>query len=133
MVRSLALSMLIALAAPSSAQPIAQIQVQPGAMATMAVAVSSFRIVPATIRLAAGQPVRLVFTNVSGSGHDFTAPGFFARAQILSGMTNGAGKVELPGHAQAIVTLIPAKGAYRARCTHFAHSMMGMKALIVVE
>jgi len=125
MVRSLlVLSPLLALAVPAGAQL--------APVPTVSITESSFRIAPGMIHLAAGQPVRLVFTNLSGSGHDFTAPAFFGRAQILSGAI-GRGEVDLPGHAQVVVTLVPAKGVYRAHCTHFAHTMMGMKATIVVD
>ena len=38
---------------------------------TVTITEANFRITPGVIHLAAGQPVRLVFTNVSGSSHDF--------------------------------------------------------------
>ena len=96
------------------------------------VTLSNFNIAPATIHLAAGQPVRLVFSNASGGGHDFTAPDFFARASGVSGPV-AHGEVELAGHATATVSLIPARGTYKAKCTHFAHKMMGMSATIIVD
>ena len=99
---------------------------------SVAINLSNFNIAPATIHLAAGQPVRLVFTNGSGGGHDFTAPDFFAHASGVSGPV-AHGEVELAGHATAIVTLTPARGSYKAKCTHFAHKMMGMSATIVVD
>ena len=119
-----ALLPLFLLAAPAGSQSTA--------IPTVTIAESSFRIAPATIHLVADQPVRLLFTNLSGGSHDFAAPEFFAHARILDGMT-GHGAVDVPGHGQQVVTLIPGRGSYRARCTHFAHSMMGMKAVIVVE
>ncbi|MDP9164147.1 MAG: hypothetical protein M3N06_08655, partial [Pseudomonadota bacterium] len=70
--------------------------------------------------------------NLSGSSHDFSAPAFFAHARILGGMREHD-EVDLPAHGQAIVTLVPEKGVYRAHCTHFGHSMMGMKATIIVD
>jgi hypothetical protein len=110
MVRSLlVLSPLLALAVPAGAQL--------APMPTVSITESSFRIAPGMIHLAAGQPVRLVFTNLSGSGHDFTAPAFFGRAQILSGAI-GRGEVDLPGHAQVVVTLVPVWPA-PSRCDAF--------------
>ncbi|MEO5640636.1 MAG: cupredoxin domain-containing protein [Sphingomicrobium sp.] len=118
------LLLLLALAntAPAAAQ----------APASVPITLSSFRIAPSTIHLAAGQPVRLLFTNGSGSSHDFTAPAFFGRAGLLSGPV-ARGEVDLPGHSSAIVILTPARGIYKAKCTHFGHKLMGMSATIVVD
>ena len=113
---------ILLITSPAAAQP----------MKSVAVTLSNFNIAPATIHLAAGQPVRLVFTNASGGGHDFTAPDFFARASVVSGPV-AHGEVDLAGHATATVTLTPARGSYKAKCTHFAHKMMGMSATIVVD
>ena len=110
------------LAAPVAAQ----------APATVSITLSNFHITPAMIHLAAGQPVRLVFTNASGSSHDFTAPAFFAHAAGLTGPVE-RGEVDLPAHAVASVTLTPARGTYKAKCTHFGHKLMGMGATIVVD
>ena len=110
------------LAAPVAAQ----------APATVSITLSNFHIAPASIHLAAGRSVRLVFTNASGGGHDFTAPAFFANAHGLAGPVE-RGQVELAGHASASVTLVPARGTYKAKCTHFAHKMMGMSATIIVD
>lgn len=98
---------------------------------TVTIAESNFRITPGVIHLVAGQPVQLSFTNLSGSNHDFSAPAFFGTARILGGMSE-RGEVDLPGHGQALVTLVPSKGTYSAHCTHFGHSMMGMAATIIV-
>ncbi|MFN2472567.1 MAG: cupredoxin domain-containing protein [Sphingomicrobium sp.] len=99
---------------------------------TVPIALSSFHIAPATIHLAAGRPVRLAFTNDSGSGHDFTAPGFFAASKIVAGSAP-EGEVELRGHAATSVTLVPTRGTWRAHCSHFGHKLLGMSATIVVD
>jgi len=123
MTRSPLLALLaVTIAAPATAQ----------APATVPITLSNFRIAPSMIHLAAGQPVRLVFTNFSGSSHDFTAPAFFGRAGALSGPAE-RGEVDLPGHSSATIILTPARGVYKARCTHFGHKMMGMSATIVVD
>lgn len=115
-----ALSLL--LAAPAAAQQPAQVVVQ----------VYSFGIGPQPIHLAAGRPVTLTFANQSGSAHDFTAPGFFQHARIVSGAAPGD-KIMLSGHQSRTITLIPAAGTYQAHCSHFLHSQMGMTDTIVVN
>lgn len=99
---------------------------------TVTIAESNFRIAPTVIHLTAGLPVRLLFTNASGSSHDFAAPEFFRQAQLLSDPVAG-GDVDVPRHGQASVVLVPKKGTYRAHCSHFGHAMFGMQATILVE
>ena len=122
MLRAPLLLVALLAATPGSAQP----------ATSVAITLSNFSIAPTTIHLSAGLPVRLVFTNASGGGHDFTAPNFFAHASGVSGPV-AHGEVELAGHATATVSLIPARGTYKAKCTHFAHKMMGMSATIIVD
>jgi uncharacterized cupredoxin-like copper-binding protein len=110
------------LASPAEAQ----------APSTYTVGLSSFAIAPNPIRLRAGQPVRLVFTNQAGRSHDFTAKRFFAQARILAGAAPG-GQIELKGGQSATVDLVPAAGRYKAHCGHFMHKPMGMSADIIVE
>ncbi|MEO7505019.1 MAG: hypothetical protein ABIT69_07545 [Sphingomicrobium sp.] len=93
---------------------------------------ASYSIAPKPIHLAAGRPVRLVITNRSGAGHDFTARSLFAAARDVSGPVN-KGSVELAGNQSAVVTLTPARGRYKANCSHFGHSILGMKSLVIVE
>lgn len=112
----------IAIAAPAAAQT----------PAAVVITLSNYHIAPAAIHLAAGHPVRLVFTNSSGSNHDFTAPDFFGRAAVVSGPVE-RGEVELSAHSSASIILTPARGIYKARCTHFGHKLLGMSATIVVD
>jgi len=93
---------------------------------------ASFRIAPRAIVLAADRPVRLVFTNRSGSSHDFTASRFFEAARDVRGPVED-GEIDLAGHQSAIVDLIPARGTYKAHCGHFGHKLLGMSATIVVR
>ena len=92
----------------------------------------SFGIAPQTIRLAAGKPVTITFVNQSGSGHDFTAPGFFQHAKIVGGGAP-SDEVELAAHERKTITLIPAAGTFQAHCSHFGHKQLGMTAQIVVN
>ena len=100
--------------------------------ATVTITLSSYSFAPNPIRLRAGQSVRLYFDNQSGKGHNFTAPSFFAAARILAGSVHD-GMVDLKGHQSASVELIPAAGKYKVHCSHFMHTMLGMKAAIVVQ
>ena len=93
----------------------------------------SFGFQPAPIVLRAGVPVTLVFANSAGLGHEFKAPGFFRRAQILSGLVSEDGSIELKPHQSASITLIPARGTYEAHCGHFMHKQLGMNTFVYVE
>jgi plastocyanin len=106
--------------APALAQP-AQLTIQ----------VYSFGFAPRPIQLVAGRPVTLTFVNQSGSGHDFTAPGFFQHAKIIAGPHSD--EVELRPHETKSITLVPARGTYQAHCSHFLHKQMGMSDMIVVS
>jgi plastocyanin len=98
--------------------------------AQVTIKVWSFGFAPSPIRLAAGQPVTLTFVNASGSSHDFTAPGFFQHARIVSG--GGGDEVELKPHETRSITLIPVRGTYQAHCSHFMHKQLGMSDYIIV-
>jgi plastocyanin len=94
--------------------------------------VFNFGFGPQPIQLAAGQPVTLTFVNQSGSGHDFTAPQFFAASRITGGSAP-EGEIELRPHETKTITLIPRAGVYSAHCSHFLHATMGMHDQIVVR
>lgn len=100
--------------------------------AEVEVRLSNFEFAPETIRLRAGEPVVLAIVNASSGGHNFSARGFFAAAQGVSGPVED-GTVEVPGHRRVEVRLTPARGSYRLRCTHTLHSTFGMTGRIVVE
>lgn len=108
-------------AAPAAAQP-----------AGVVVQVYSFGFGPQPIRLTAGRPVTLTFTNQSGSAHDFTAPGFFEHSRIISGAAPGD-RIALAGHQSRSITLVPAAGTWQAHCSHFLHTQMGMTDTIIVS
>lgn len=96
------------------------------------ITVWSFGFAPSPIHLAAGRPVTLVFINRSGSSHDFTAGAFFSRSAISAGAAPD-GEIELRGHETKSITLIPRAGTYPAHCSHFMHSMFGMRDEIIVN
>ena len=99
---------------------------------TITITLDNYAFDPAPITLAAGQPVRLAFVNRSGRGHDFTAPAFFASAQILAGAAP-RGRIDVAAGSRATIDLIPAKGQYKVHCAKFTHGMRGMKTKIVVQ
>ena len=99
---------------------------------TQTVQLYSFGFTPKLIRLAAGKPVTLTFTNTSGDTHDFSAKQFFAHARIVSGDASG-GEIDLKGGQSRSVTLVPAAGTYKVHCGHFMHSTFGMTGTIVVS
>jgi plastocyanin len=110
-------------AAPGAAQP---------AATQLVVQVGNFGFAPRPIHLAAGRPVTLTFVNQSGSGHDFTARGFFQHSKISSGAAP-EDEIELGPHQTRSITLIPARGTWQAHCSHFLHKQMGMSDTIVVD
>ncbi|HEX6376144.1 MAG TPA: cupredoxin domain-containing protein [Allosphingosinicella sp.] len=99
------------------------------------VKLSSFAFAPSTLHLRAGQPVVLHLVNTSSGGHDFSAPRFFAAAQLRpqDRATLDEGSVEVAGHRSVDVALVPKAGRYRLKCTHTFHKAFGMSGRIVVD
>jgi len=102
--------------------------------ASVAVQLSNFKFAPAAIALRAGQPVTLHLQNASGSGHNFSAPQFFASAKVdpRSAALIHNGTVELKGHQSVDISLVPAAGNYPLKCSHSLHSAFGMRGRITV-
>jgi uncharacterized cupredoxin-like copper-binding protein len=99
------------------------------------VALANFKFTPRTIRLRAGQPVRLHLVNRSGGGHDFTAREFFAAASVRP-QDRGAiidGSVEVRGRQGREIALVPRAGRYKLKCTHTLHKTLGMSGVILVD
>jgi plastocyanin len=96
------------------------------------VRLSNFDFSPSEIALAAGRPMVLRLVNTGGGGHNFSAPQFFAAAAGVSGPVR-RGTVEVPGHQSVDISLTPARGTYRLKCTHTLHSAFGMNGEISVE
>jgi uncharacterized cupredoxin-like copper-binding protein len=96
------------------------------------VRLANFSFAPGNIHLRAGQPVVLHLVNSASGGHDFTAPAFFAAAQ-LRGPPVPRGRVELSGGQSRDIALVPKAGRYPLKCTHSFHKMFGMSGEIVVD
>jgi plastocyanin len=99
------------------------------------VKLSSFDFTPSTIHLRAGRPVVLHLVNTGSGGHDFTAPGFFAAAQVQPSSRSALakGEVEVSGHRSVDVALVPKAGVYPLKCSHAFHKTFGMTGRIVVD
>jgi plastocyanin len=95
------------------------------------VSLSSFDFTPSTIHLHAGRPVLLHLVNTGSGGHDFTAPAFFAAAQMRK--PAGKGSIEVDGHRSVDVALVPRAGDYPLKCSHAFHKTFGMTGRIVVD
>jgi plastocyanin len=121
---ALALS-LAALSVPAFAQP-----------TVIKVEFSEYKFMPAEIDLNRGQSYVLHLTNTGAKGHDLSAKGFFQTVSLSPGsaakVKNGA--VDLDQGESTDIAFIPqTAGTYEMHCTHFMHSMLGMKGQIVVR
>ena len=103
--------------------------------ATVAIQLSSFKFAPASIHLKAAQPVTLHLQNASGSGHNFSAPQFFAHVNLdpRSAALVHNGTVEVKSHQSVDVSLTPVAGTYPLKCSHTLHAAFGMKGTIRVD
>ncbi|HLL31872.1 MAG TPA: cupredoxin domain-containing protein [Allosphingosinicella sp.] len=99
------------------------------------VRLSSFDFTPSTLRLRAGRPVVLHLVNTGSGGHDFTAPAFFAAAQVRPRDRGrvGKGRIELRGRQSVEIALVPKAGTYPLKCSHAFHKTLGMSGRIVVD
>jgi uncharacterized cupredoxin-like copper-binding protein len=99
------------------------------------VKLSSFAFSPSTLHLHAGRPVVLHLVNTASGGHDFTAPAFFAAAQLRpqDRAAVGKGSVDLRGGRSVDLALVPKAGNYPLKCGHAFHKTFGMSGRIVVD
>jgi uncharacterized cupredoxin-like copper-binding protein len=105
--------------------------------AAIAVQAMEYRFAPETIRVAAGQPVRLVLTNAGQLEHDLVVERLPAKGVRAPGGQHGHGG-EVAAHAlpgrQAWVELTPtAPGTYDVSCTVPGHKDLGMRGTLIVE
>jgi uncharacterized cupredoxin-like copper-binding protein len=104
--------------------------------AHVSIVLANFSFTPSAIQLVAGKPVTLHFDNQGSGGHDFTAPVFFAAAQMDGATRARLGKkgvVSLEKGSTADITLTPKAGSYKAKCSHFLHAGFGMTGTITVR
>ena len=96
---------------------------------------TNFEFEPDEIHLKAGEPILLRLENSADNGHNFTAPEFFAAAKVHrdSAAHLKSGKVDVPANSFVEISLTPAAGEYKLKCTHTLHSAMGMTGKILVH
>jgi len=100
------------------------------------VTLSNYAFTPSELDLKAGTAYRLHFVNSASKGHNFSAPEFFAAADIApeDQAKVRQGLVELDNGQSVDITLTPNRaGTYKLECTHFMHKTMGMHGSIVVQ
>jgi uncharacterized cupredoxin-like copper-binding protein len=100
------------------------------------VALTNFAFTPDTLSLHANTPYRLHLVNGGTSAHNFAAPEFFAASTIAPGDAAKVqgGAIEVAKGQSIDVTLTPIKaGSYDLKCTHFMHTMFGMKGAVTVQ
>ena len=99
------------------------------------VTLDNFNFEPRTINLVADRPLVLALTNTGSGGHNFSAPGFFAAAQMEQASADLVrdGLIEVAAGDTVELRLIPATGGYDLDCTHVGHSLLGMAGSIVVR
>jgi plastocyanin len=118
----------IVIAAPVSAAP---------QSARTEVVLANFSFTPEELHLHAGQSTTIHFVNKGSGGHDFTAPEFFSTATMDAAnrakIGGDKGRVSLGKDESLDVVLVPKAGSYKAHCSHFMHSSLGMTGKIVVD
>jgi plastocyanin len=127
---------LILLSAALLASPLAAQSTQSWSTTTpVEVRLSSFKFTPKVLHLRAGQPVVLHLVNTGKGGHNFSAPSFFAAAELRpqDAVLVSKGEVEVSGHASKDIALVPRAGRYDLKCTHTLHPAFGMTGRIVVD
>jgi plastocyanin len=99
------------------------------------VILADFSYSPQTVRLRPNEQIVLRLINRGSGRHNFAAPEFFAAAQLepASVALVRKSKVEVKKGTSVDLTLTPAAGRYKLKCTHFLHSSFGMKGEIIVE
>jgi plastocyanin len=121
------------LAAPALAQTPAPDWSKP---TPVTITMTSYAYAPAIMDFRHGVVYRLHLVNASGKDHNFSAPEFFAAAQVAPGDKGKIddGAIDVDGGQSVDVELVPGTpGAYNVQCTHFMHAMLGMTAKAIVR
>lgn len=123
------------LAAPSAAQRQEAREPEWRTAVEVDILLHPFRYEPREIHLQAGRPVLLHFVNNGRANLSFRAPAFFAAARIRRGDRHRLqdGGFRLAPGARLHLSLVPARGHYRAYSGYFLHRLRGMTARIIVE
>jgi plastocyanin len=100
------------------------------------IAMSNFAYSPKSIELLSGSDYLLHFVNTGSTGHDFSAPEFFAAGTVApeDRAKLADGSVEVEGGATVDVRFTATRpGTYKVRCTHFLHTSFGMTGTAVIR
>ena len=102
----------------------------------ISITMTNYAFTPDALNLKAGTTYHMHFINSGSKDHNFSAPEFFAAAQIAledqAKVTKGL--VALEGGQSVDITVTPGQpGTFSVACTHFMHKMMGMHGNIVVQ
>jgi len=106
------------------------------AQTPISITLSNYSFSPTAIQLQAGTTYTLHFVNNGSKDHNFSAPEFFAAAQIAPADVSKIekGLVDLGSGQSVDVTVTPVRaGSFAVECTHFMHKMMGMHGVITVQ
>lgn len=138
-----ATALLLPLSAALSA-PVAQVTPQPAPSAQadsaapqiVEIILANFSFGPENIRLRDGEEITLTLTNQGSGAHDFTAPEFFATAQMDAATRkriDKKGRIEVKKGESVRLTIVPQRGHFKLKCSHFLHAGFGMTGTIEVE
>jgi len=102
----------------------------------ISISLTNYAFAPSALNLKAGMTYHMHFINSGSKDHNFSAPEFFAAAQVApedqAKVDNGL--VALEGGQSLDITVTPDRpGTFAVECTHFMHRMMGMHGSIVVQ
>jgi uncharacterized cupredoxin-like copper-binding protein len=100
---------------------------------TVEVRMLEYEFMPSALHVRHGVPYRLHLVNAGKEGHDFTAPDFFAAAQVNNRevLKDGKSIYLRPGDTADIYFIAPAAGLFAPRCAD--HDWAGMTATIIVD
>ena len=100
------------------------------------VQLSEYKIEPMQLSLEHDQAYVLHLTNTGGKPHNFSAWGFFRTVSLAPRSASKVenGRVDLDVGESADIALIPQRpGVFQVHCSRLFHSMLGMRAQIVVR
>lgn len=102
---------------------------------TVEIRVDSFAFSPATVRLEADRPARLLLVNQGEQDHRVSSAAFFAGARIhpRHAARAGGGTVAVRAGEVVEVALVPRAGRYRLRSRNLLYRVLGMSGEIIVE
>jgi uncharacterized cupredoxin-like copper-binding protein len=102
----------------------------------ISISLTNYAFAPSALNLKAGMTYHMHFINSGSKDHNFSAPEFFAAAQVApeDQAKVDKGLVALEGGQSLDITVTPDRpGTFAVECTHFMHRMMGMHGSIVVQ